>query len=203
MPPVTDHWLVMSQIACPNAAWSRSTRSSSVSQIVLPLTPGRLKLGAKPCGLKVSGALIVAGYRVLLPDLVHLTLGEQAEDSLDRQILRRADAQLVAPLGVVAVSDHELLWIRNERARGETGRWRASAVAPYSVCLHVVVTGLSQPVTSRPKVLVVEVGVVAVVRDRVLVADEPAAGIGDVEVADLALDRERGLRETSWSPSGP
>src|SRR6202034_28708 len=141
------------------------------------------------------GRVLVAGYGVLLPDLVHLTLGEQAENSLDRQVLRRAEPQLVAPLRVVAVSGNELLRIGNERARRETRRRCAAAVGADSVCFRVVVTGLSQPVASRAEELVVEVAVVAVVADGVLVAVEPAAGIRKVEVADLAFDRQRALGE--------
>src|SRR5580700_483170 len=86
------------------------------------------------------GRVLVAGYGVLFPDLVHLTLGEQAENSLE--------PQLVAPLRVVAVSGNELLRIGNERARRETRRRCAAAVGADSVCFRVVVTGLSQPVAS-------------------------------------------------------
>src|SRR5581483_10485677 len=41
--------------------------------------------------------------------------------------------------------------------------------------------------------LVIELAVVAVVGDRMLSALHVAAGVYDVEVADLALDRQRGL----------
>src|ERR1019366_8263793 len=36
-----------------------------------------------------------AGHHIVLPDFMHLTLGEDADGGLDGQLLRRADAQLV------------------------------------------------------------------------------------------------------------
>ena len=78
--------------------------------------------------LRIVGVRIAAeaGHDVVLPDLMHLALGEQAHRGLDEIVLRTARPQLVAPLGVVAVLDHELLrhdrraahcWSRTVRIR--------------------------------------------------------------------------------------
>jgi hypothetical protein len=98
----------------------------------------------------------------------------------------------MGPLGVVAVGDDVLLRLGEVRRR-RIGRPPQAGSVGARVCSRVLIPGIRQPLAAGGEILVVEVRVVAVVREGVLVAYEPAARVGDVEIADLALHRQRRL----------
>src|SRR6202030_733917 len=87
--------------------------------------PRNAQAGCKAPRIGGEGVAAQARYRVLLPDLMHLALREQACDRLDGPLLRGADPELMAPLGVAAFGDHEFL-----RHHEVTGRIFHAAVAP-------------------------------------------------------------------------
>ena len=86
--------------------------------------------------LRVVGVGIAAGARdhVVLEDVMHLALREQAEGALDRFLLRRVDAQLVAPLVVVVALDDKLLGL----GRGAAAV-RAAADPSLSLCVYIYI----------------------------------------------------------------
>ena len=131
---------------------------------------------AKPSGFGVGwlycppsyADVAVAGHGVELRDVMQLALDEETDGRPDRLVRRRAEAKLVTPFLEVAAADDEFL--RHDR-------------------LAVV----ADPVGARPEHAIVEDRVVAVVRDRVRGALHVAARIDEVEVAELAFDRQGGL----------
>ena len=100
---------------------------------------------------------------------MQLTLNEQAGSRLHRQILRRAEAQLVTPLLEVTFLHDEFL--RHDRR---------------------AVVGL--PIGARPIQPVIEKRIVAVVRNRVGGSLHECARVDHVEVADFAFDGQRRLK---------
>ena len=101
-----------------------------------------------------------------------LALVEEATDEAQRVFLRRRHPQLMTHLAILILAVDPL-----RRIDRVTGHRR-------DVGFEVGDVG---------GVPVVEQRVVAVVGHRVIVAAQVAAGVGDVEVADMALDRERRL----------
>ena len=97
-----------------------------------------------------------------------LTLQEQTRRDAERVLLRRTHAQLVADLGVMVAADDVLCRI-DEGTR-------------------VVLEVRAGPVRT-----IVEKRVIGVVRGLVCVAGQIGTGVDEVEIADLALDRQRRL----------
>ena len=69
--------------------------------------------------------------------------------------------------------------------------WRGSIDVAGGVVVIEVVRQAAVALIGR----VIGVGVIGIVADRVGRPVHVGAGIGDVEIGDLALDRQRGLRE--------
>ena len=103
---------------------------------------------------------------VVLQDLVHLALHEQAADEPQPVLLGGGDAQFIAVFAVVIAADNGLRWIDQ-------------------------ITGIVHEVLSVGAVVVQ--GIVGVIRLFVSIAGQIRAGVSQIEVADLAFDRERRL----------
>src|SRR5260370_38096696 len=99
-----------------------------------------------------------------------VTVDEPAGGRMYGQILRRGQAQFMAPLLKVPLNDHEFL--RHDRVAGVIG-----------------------PVRSRPVGTIIEFGVVTVVGNRVSVALHESAGVSKIEVGELSFGRQGGLSE--------
>ncbi len=150
----------MSNVNSPKIARSRSTRSWSVSQSV-PGHPGTETL----LGGHRSQRVAVIDH-VVLQDLVHLALHEQAADEPQPVLLGGGNAQFIAVLGVVIAPDNGLRRIDQ-------------------------VAGVVHEILSVGAVVVQ--GIVGVIRLFVSIAGQVGAGINQIEIADLAFDRERRL----------
>ena len=108
--------------------------------------------------------------QVILRDVVPVAVVEHADHRVQRQVDGRRDAQLVA-LQLVAVDAQDVLGRVDERAgivEDVEAHWRA----------------VRRVVVER---------IVDVVRVRHVVAIEIGGGVDQIEIADLALDGERGL----------
>ena len=111
---------------------------------------------------------IIPRHHIVLGNPVQLPLHEHSGRSAHRQVLRRRDANFVAELLKSAVLDHQFL------------RHDGLAIAAL-------------PTGAGSVHLVVEIGIVAVVGDGMHVAFHEGAGVHNVEIADLAFDRQCGL----------
>ena len=107
---------------------------------------------------------------------MELALVEQAADEAQPVFRRRGDAQLVAHLGEMVAADDVL-----------GGVDRVAVIV-----LEIEIAGEA----ADPGVeIVIGLGIIGIVRRAVDLPVEIGAGISEVEIADPALDGERGLNE--------